>query len=91
MKNNKLTTKYIKDVFRFMEMYHITDIGTENVCFEYIKDGIYDKYNIIIMFCDNIESMADINERNINLFCGHELSEVINKIKNSEYYMMELV
>lgn len=91
MKNNKLTAKYIKDVFRFMEIYHLTNASIDDIRFEYIEDGTYNKYNIIILFCDNLKTSLDINESNIKVFCGHELSELINKIKNSKYYMMELV
>lgn len=90
MKNNKLTAKYIKDVFRFMEMYHLRNVSVGNVWFEYIKDGGYNEYNISIVFDNSIEKLLDPDESTTDLFSGYEVSEVISKIKNSEYYMMEL-
>lgn len=84
MKNNKLTSKYIKDVFRFMEMYNIIKTNQMFVFFEYAKDGIEEKYSIEI-----INTTTRIFH--VTAFIGATVQEVIEKIKNSKYYMMKLV
>lgn len=40
MENNRLTAKYIKDVFRFMKMYHIVSTGVGETMF-FIDGGEY--------------------------------------------------
>lgn len=84
MKNNKLTAKYIKDVFRFMEMYNLIKTNQMFVSFEYTKDGIEEKYSIEIV-------STTTRTFHVTAFVGATVQEVIEKIKNSKYYMMELV
>lgn len=84
MKNNKLTAKYIKDVFRFMEMYNIIKTNQMFVSFEYAKDEIEEKYSIGIV-------NTTTRTFHIATFIGATVQEVIEKIKNSKYYMIELV
>ena len=84
MKNNRLTARYIKDVFRFMEMYNIIKTNQMFVFFEYVKDGIEEKYSIEII-------STTTRTFHVTAFIGATVQEVIEKIKNSKYYMMELV
>lgn len=84
MKNNRLTAKYIKDVFRFMEMYNLIKINQMFVFFEYNKDEIEEKYNIEII-------STTTRTFHITDFSGATVQEVIEKIKNSKHYMMELI
>lgn len=84
MKNNKLTSKYIKDVFRFMEMYNLIKVNQMFVSFEYVKDGIEEKYSIEIV-------NTTTRTFHITIFIGATVQEVIEKIKDSKYYMMELI
>lgn len=84
MKNNKLTAKYIKDIFRFMEMYNLIKTNQMFVSFEYAKDEIEEKYSIEIV-------STTTRTFHVTAFTGATVQEVIEKIKNSKYYMMELV
>lgn len=83
MKNNKLTAKYIKDVFRFMKMYNLIKTNQMFVSFEYAKDGTEKKYGI--------EIISTTKTFHVTAFIGATVQEVIEKIKNSKYYMMELI
>lgn len=84
MKNNKLTAKYIKDVFRFMEMYNLIKTNQMFAFFEYNKDEIEKKYSIEIV-------STTTRTFHVTAFVGATVQEVIEKIKNSKHYMMELV
>lgn len=93
MKNNKLTAKYIKDVFRFMEMYHINsvNIGSVSFIFNVNNDIKYARYCIRVdgdympwwQFSDDDDTVYYNGETTI--------SELLRDIKDSEHYMMELV
>lgn len=87
MKNNKLTAKYIKDVFRFMEMYHIRNSNIGKVWFEYIPNSTKYKYNISVIIKD---TLGDLQKPEIDLFTANELKDVLDKIKDSKHYMMDL-
>ena len=84
MKNNRLTAKYIKDIFRFMEMYNLIKTNKMFVFFEYNKDEIEKKYSIEIV-------STTTRTFHVTAFVGATVQEVIEKIKNSKHYMMELV
>lgn len=84
MKNNKLTAKYIKDIFRFMEIYNLIKTNQMFVFFEYNKEEIEKKYSIEIV-------NTTTRTFHIASFAGATVQEVIEKIKNSKYYMMELI
>lgn len=84
MKNNRLTAKYIKDIFRFMEMYNLIRTNKMFAFFEYNKDEIEKKYSIEIV-------STTIRTFHVTAFVGATVQEVIEKIKNSKHYMMELV
>lgn len=77
MKNNRLTAKYIKDVFRFMEMYHIVKVSIKKITF--VLEG--NEYNIMIF------GGLDKSEWHH----GNDVQELIMSFKKSKYYMMELV
>ena len=92
MKNNKLTAKYIKDVFRFMEMYHInsTNIGLVGFMLNTHNDIKYAKYCICIH--DNTQNVIKfLYEDNAVYYNGDNISELLQDIKHSKHYMMELV
>lgn len=92
MKNNKLTAKYIKDVFRFMEMYHINSINIGLVSFmlNTHNDIKYAKYCICIH--DNTQNVIKfLYEDNAVYYNGDNISELLQDIKHSKHYMMELV
>lgn len=76
MKNNKLTAKYIKDVFRFMEMYNINKIEV-GVITLFIENNNYN-YNII-------------NENEHEWYMGITIQDLLESFKKSKLYMMELV
>ena len=84
MKNNKLTAKYIKDIFRFMEIYNLIKTNQMFVFFEYNKEEIEKKYSIEIV-------NTTTRTFHIASFVGATAQEVVEKIKNSKYYMMELI
>lgn len=75
MKNNRLTAKYIKDVFRFMEMYHINKIEINLVTFV-IENNVY---NII-----------SNNNSELKWYTGVTVQELLESFKQSGYYMMKL-
>ena len=77
MKNNKLTSKYIKDVFRFMKMYHIVKVSIKKITFV-LEDN---KYNIMIF------GGLEKNEWHH----GNDVSELLMSFKKSKYYMIELI
>ena len=77
MKNNRLTAKYIKDVFRFMEIYHIVKVSIKKITFV-LEDN---KYNIMIF------SGLDKSEWHD----GNDIQELLVSFKKSKYYMMELI
>ena len=92
MKNNKLTAKYIKDVFRFMEMYHInsTNIGLVSFMQNTHNDIKYAKYCICIH--DNTQNVIKfLYEDNAVYYNGDNISELLQDIKHSKHYMMELI
>lgn len=92
MKNNKLTAKYIKDIFRFMEMYHInsTNIGLVSFMLNTHNDIKYAKYCICIH--DNTQNVIKfLYEDNAVYYNGDNISELLQDIKHSKHYMMELV
>lgn len=76
MKNNRLTAKYIKDVFRFMEMYNINKIEV-GVITLFIENNNYN-YNII-------------NENEHEWHMGITIQDLLESFKKSKLYMMELV
>ena len=75
MKNNKLTAKYIKDVFRFMEIYHITEVSIKKISLVLENN----KYNIIV---DELEKRE--------WYHGNDIQELLDNFKQSKSYMMEL-
>lgn len=75
MKNNKLTAKYIKDVFRFMEMYNINQVIVNNINFV-IE---HNTYHIISDKCNKRE-----------WYDGDTIQELLESFKQSEHYMMNL-
>lgn len=75
MKNNRLTAKYIKDVFRFMEMYNINQVIVNNINFV-IE---YNTYNIISDKCNKRE-----------WHYGDTIQELLESFKQSIHYMMKL-
>lgn len=77
MKNNKLTAKYIKDVFRFMEMYHIIKVSIKKITFV-LEDN---KYNIMIF------GGLDKSE----WYDGNDIQELLVSFKKSKHHMMELI
>ena len=77
MKNNKLTAKYIKDVFRFMEMYNIVKVSIKKITFV-LEDN---KYNIMIF------GGLDKSE----WYHGNDIQELLDGFKHSKHYMMELI
>ena len=77
MKNNRLTAKYIKDVFRFMGMYHIIKVSIKKITFV-LEDN---KYNIMIF------GGLDKSE----WYNGNDIQELLVSFKKSKYYMMELI
>lgn len=76
MKNNKLTAKYIKDIFRFMEMYNITKISIKKVSLVLENN----KYNIMIF--GGLEKSE--------WYHGNDIQELLDGFKQSKYYMMKL-
>ena len=77
MKNNKLTAKYIKEVFRFMEMYHIVKVSIKKITFV-LEDN---EYNIMIF------GGLDKSEWHH----GNDVPELLVSFKKSKYYMIELI
>lgn len=77
MKNNKLTAKYIKDVFRFMEMYNITRTSVRDIDF-IIEDN---EYNLMISNVLNSKIW----------YSGKSISDLLETFKVSGHYMMGLV
>lgn len=75
MKNNRLTAKYIKDVFRFMEMYNINQVIVNNINFV-IE---HNTYNIISDKCNKREWHD-----------GDTIQELLESFKQSIHYMMKL-
>lgn len=76
MKNNKLTAKYVKDVFRFMEIYHLTRTAIRNINFE-IKNN---KYHILEFSLENFKH-----------YHGNTVQELLESFKQSTIYMKEVV
>lgn len=76
MKNNKLTAKYIKDVFRFMEIYHINKTENNLVTFVIENNG----YNII----------SNNNDCELKLHTRATVQELLDDFKKSKYYMIDL-
>lgn len=92
MKNNKLTSKYIKDVFRFMEMYNInsTNIGSVSFILNIHNDIKYAKYCICVYGDCCIPWFILSDDDDTVYYNGETISELLRDIKDSEHYMMEL-
>lgn len=92
MKNNKLTAKYIKDVFRFMEMYNInsTYIGSISFIFNINNDIKYARYCICV-YGDCIPWWPYSDDDDTVYYNGETISELLRDIKDSGHYMMELM
>lgn len=92
MKNNRLTAKYIKDVFRFMEMYNINSINIGSVSFIFnVNNNIkYARYCICV-YEDYISWLSSSDDDDTIYYNGETISELLRDIKDSEHYMMELI
>ena len=94
MKNNKLTAKYIKDVFRFMEMYNIGSVNISSVNFilNIHNDIKYARYCICVYgYCVQTLLKRLSSDDDTVYYNGETISELLRKIKDSDHYMMELV
>lgn len=93
MKNNRLTAKYIKDIFRFMEMYNVnsTNIGSVSFILNVYNNIKYAKYCICIE--DDTQIITDLcsGEDTTVYYNGDSISGLLQDIKYSEHYMMELI
>lgn len=73
MLNNKLTAKYIKDIFRFMKMYNISEILTQNKKYKIKIDS--DTY-----FIKEFENGV------VRQYKDKDLSSLIERFKAGEMY-----
>lgn len=94
MKNNRLTARYIKDVFRFMEMYNIgsVNIGSVNFILNIHNEVEYARYCICV-HGDYVETLLKwlSSDDDTVYYNGETISELLREIKDSDHYMMELV
>ena len=94
MKNNKLTAKYIKDVFRFMEMYNIgsANIGSVNFILNIHNKVECARYCICVhgYYVQTFLKWLSSDDDTI-YYNGETISELLRDIKDSKHYMMELV
>lgn len=83
MKNNKLTASYIKDIFHYMKAYNCNIMGNDKIelsCYE-LTGGIGVVYQIIVYNFNNDQQVI----------MAKDIKSLIEKIKNSGYYMMDIL
>lgn len=83
MLNKKLTASYIKDVMRFMGMYHIQQVAI----------GLINDNNYLIIrrvFNNNYEYYSLYDKCDEVVISSREKSEFMTEFKDCKYYMVDV-
>lgn len=85
MRNNRLNASYIKDLKNYMEKYHIKEMKFT------ITDYLVKLYklgeNWELSFTNIIDYCLD---KNTEIFKNNNFKDIIDKLKDSKYYMEEI-